>query len=101
MDAEESAQPFLLSDVWEQFTRKKDAARCNLCAKEYNCASSTSILQKHLRTSHSNVWKKMDHQSAEKTNPITSWVVSKGNTQGCSRTKAKSIIDLIRGLADH
>ena len=88
MDAEGSAQPFLRRDVWEQFTRKKDAARCNLCGKEYKYASSTSNLQKHLRTSHYDVWKKMDYQSAEKTKPITSWVVSNGTTQGCCRLSA-------------
>ena len=37
----------------------------------------------------------MDHQSAEKTKPITLWVVSKGNTKGCLTTKAKSIPKLI------
>ena len=76
MDAEGSAQPFLRkarSDVWAQFTRKKDVARCNLCRKEYKYTSSTSNLQKHLRTAHPDVWKEMDHDTL-KTKPITSWV---------------------------
>ena len=90
-DAEGCAQPFLRkarSDVWVQFMRKKDVARCNLCGKEYKYTSSTSNLQKHLRTAHPDVWKEMDHDTL-KTKPITSWVVSKGNSQSCSPAKGK------------
>ena len=97
MDAEGSAQAFLCkarSDVWAQFTRKKDVARCNLCGKEYKYTLSTSNSQKHLRTANPYVWKEMDHDTL-KTKPITSWVVSKGNSQSCSPAKAKSITELI------
>ena len=82
--------------VWcvEHFTRRKDAARCNLCGKEYKFFNSTSNLSKHLRTSHSDVWKDAGPDKAS-TKPITSWVISKGNTHSRSSSKAKAITELI------
>ena len=80
--------------MWEHFTRRKDAARCNLCGKEYKFFNSTSNLSKHLRTSHSDVWKDAGPDKAS-TKPITSWVISKGNTHSCSSSKAKAITELI------
>ena len=97
MDSEGSAQAFVRksrSGVWEHFTRRKDAARCNLCGKEYKFFNSTSNLSKHLRTSHSDVWKDAGPDKAS-TKPITSWVISKGNTHSCSSSKAKAITELI------
>ena len=56
--------------------------------------NSTSNLSKHLRTSHSDVWKDAGPDKAS-TKPITSWVISKGNTHSCSSSKAKAITELI------
>ena len=95
MDAHGSAQAFLPKtrfDVWGHFTRKKDTARCNLCGKEYKYSSSTSKLQKHLRTcAHWRVkgsWKcednhKPDHAVGGHEGELT--------LHGCSSARRRSL----------
>ena len=61
-----------------------------------NTSFSTArrTFQSTLRTSHSDVWKDAGPDKAS-TKPITSWVISKGNTHSCSSSKAKAITELI------